>query len=133
MITKMLFIAEDGRTFDNEEDCRRYEAILRKNEESPFIVFANKFIHFKNKDGNEAFFCDINSFKAALFDEENCFLTIDPGIPDNVLELFNLFLYEMCEIPVIKPDQYRWDENDDKWISYEEDYARFCEKWQCGK
>ena len=123
---KVLYVAEDGRTFDNEEDCRKYET-------QTFIEDSYKFIHLKTINGIEASLYDVESFQSAFCDPKFCFLTIDQGISKDNIERLNMYIREFGLFAPTKPGKYRWDEYEENWISYEKDYAEFCKKWQCGE
>lgn len=123
MIEKTMYIADDGKTFENVEDCREYEARMEFSDILQSITLFSedgKAIHFENsifeldKALDDAIFILIPSY---LRDERIKYLS------DTVSEL------EGTQFPTTT-GLYRWDYNRYEWVSFKAETQRFIENWE---
>lgn len=124
MIEKTMYIANDGKTFENEEDCREYEARM---EFSDILQSITLFF----EDGEI-----IDFFKNSLFDfdralDEALFILIPSCLSDERIKYFSDTVSEFDgkQFPTAT-GLYRWDYNRDEWVSFKAETQRFIENWE---
>ena len=123
MIEKTVYVANDGKEFDDEDECVEYEAQTEFSDILQSITFYSEqgeVISFDN---------DINSFQIAL-DDAN-FILIPSYLRDKRIEYFNnKVMRELCgkEFPTAT-GLYRWNWDNEEWISFTTETQQFAEKW----
>jgi len=123
MIEKTVYVANDGKEFDDEDECVEYEAQTEFSDILQSITFYSEqgeVISFDN---------DINSFQIAL-DDAN-FILIPSYLRDKRIEYFNnKVMGELYgkEFPTAT-GLYRWNWDNEEWISFTTETQQFAEKW----
>jgi len=113
---KIIYIAEDGTKFDDEDNCRFYELDKKMR---PYITknvkgYSMDGIEIPIGDNYEDWYdeCDYIVIYKDLTDEEKKFWRYECGI----------YLPELRGF-------YRYDKEEGDWISYSTDKEKFEKKW----
>lgn len=123
MIEKTTYIANDGKAFEDEEDCREYEARMEFSDILQSVTLFSedgKIIKF----GNTLF-----TFSEAL--EDATFILIPSYLRDERIKYFSDTVSEFDgkQFPTAT-GLYRWDYNRDEWVSFKAETHRFIEMWE---
>lgn len=123
MIEKTMYIANDGKAFEYEEDCREYEARM---EFSDILQSVTLF----SEDG------EIINFEHSFFDfdkalENAVFVLIPSYLKDERIKYFSDTVSELegVQFPTAT-GLYRWDYNMDEWVSFKAETHRLIEMWE---
>ena len=123
MIEKTMYIANDGKAFDDEEDCREYEARMEFSDILQSVTLFSedgKVIEF----GNTLF-----TFDEAL--DDAIFILIPSYLRDERIKYFSDTVSELDgKLFPINTGLYRWDYNRDEWVSFKAETLRFIENWE---
>ena len=134
----MKFVVDDGRVFNNYEDCAEYERTHGK-----IIKYANLFydgITLYDEDGN------ISQPKTDISNTETYWEEIIDILDDAKASYFNIkiennewqeitdFIYEEYGIP-LPPSRglWRYDWSMDKWVDFSTDMKNFLNMWSKGR
>ena len=125
MIEKTMYIADDGKAFEDEEDCREYEAQINYSDILQSVTMfteKGKIIHFEN---------DLSSFNDAV--DYATFIFIPSYLENNRLSAFSNEIMRgyYGKIFPTTAGFYRWDwhNDNDGWISFETDVSQMTEQW----
>jgi len=124
MIEKTMYIANDGKAFENEEDCREYEARIEFSDILQSVTLFSedgKVIEF----GNTLF-----TFDEAL--DDAIFILIPSYLRDERIKYFSDTVSELDgKIFPTATGLYRWDwhNDNDGWISFETDVSQMTKQW----
>lgn len=123
MIEKTMYIADDGKAFENEEDCREYEARIEFSDILQSIILFSedgKVIEF----GNTLF-----TFDEAL--DDAIFILIPSYLRDERIKYFSDTVSELDgKLFPTATGLYRWDYNMDEWVSFKAETHRLIEMWE---
>lgn len=123
MIEKTMYIANDGKAFENEEDCREYEARMEFSDILQSITLFSedgKVIEF----GNTLF-----TFDEAL--DDAIFILIPSYLRDERIKYFSDTVSELDgKLFPTATGLYRWDYNMDEWVSFKAETHRLIEMWE---
>lgn len=123
MIEKTMYIANDGKAFDDEEDCREYEARMEFSDILQSVTLFSedsKVIEF----GNTLF-----TFNEAL--DDAVFILIPSYLKDERIKHFSDTVYELDgKLFPTTTGLYRWDYIRDEWVSFKAETLRFIENWE---
>lgn len=122
MIEKTVYVANDGKEFDYEYECIKHETQTEFSDILQTVTFYSEqgeVISFDN---------DIDSFSDALGDAN--FILIPSYLRDEHIKHFNdkvMYVYG-AEFPTAT-GLYRWNWDNEEWISFTSETRRFTEKW----
>lgn len=123
MIEKTVYIADDGTTFEREEDCREYEARMEFSDILQSVTLFSedgKIINFKNS---------LFAFCEAL--DDAVFILIPSYLRDERIKYFSDTVSELDgKLFPTTTGIYRWDYNVDGWFSFKEEIQHFMENWE---
>jgi len=123
MIEKTMYIANDGKAFEDEEDCREYEARIEFSDILQSITLFSedgKVIEF----GNTLF-----TFDEAL--DDAIFILIPSYLRDERIKYFSDTVSELDgKLFPTATGLYRWDYNMDEWVSFKAETHRLIEMWE---
>ncbi len=123
MIEKTMYIANDGTTFEDEEDCREYEARMEFSDILQSVILFSEdgeVINFEN---------NLDAFYEAL--DEAIFIRIPSSLKDERIKNFSDTVYELDGKPFpTTTGLYRWDYNMDEWVSFKAETHRLIEMWE---
>lgn len=123
MIEKTMYIANDGKAFEDEEDCREYEARMEFSDILQSVTLFSedgKVIEF----GNTLF-----TFDEAL--DDAIFILIPSYLKDERIKYFSDTVSELDgKLFPTATGLYRWDYNRDEWVSFKAETHRLIEMWE---
>lgn len=123
MIEKTMYIANDGKAFEDEEDCREYEARMEFSDILQSVTLFSedgKVIEF----GNTLF-----TFDEAL--DDAIFILIPSYLKDERIKHFSDTVSELDgKLFPTATGLYRWDYNRDEWVSFKAETHRLIEMWE---
>lgn len=123
MIEKTMYIANDGKAFENEEDCREYEARIEFSDILQSVTLFSeddKVIEF----GNTLF-----TFDEAL--DDAIFILIPSYLRDERIKYFSDTVSELDgKLFPTATGLYRWDYNMAEWVSFKAETHRLIEVWE---
>ena len=125
MVEKTVYVANDGKVFESEEKCRMHET-------SDLFSAAKKYIHLMNSNGIIRDF-DCWEELEKVIECYAYYITIDDDIDKNLLRNIDDFLKSYYGLYAHLPSnsgEYRWNEEEEEWISYEEDFKKFSHNWR---
>lgn len=125
MIKKTMYIADDGRAFENEDECFKYEVQINYSDILQSVIMfteEGKVILFEN---------DLYSFNDAL--DNATFILIPSCLENSRISAFSNEImndYYGKFFPTAK-GLYRWDwhNDNDGWISFKTDVSQMTEQW----
>ena len=122
MIEKTVYVADDGKEFDDEYECIKHETQTEFSDILQTVTFYSEqgeVISFDN---------DIDSFSNALGDAN--FILIPSYLRDEHIKHFNDKVMSVygAEFPTAT-GVYRWNWDNEEWISFTSETRRFTEKW----
>lgn len=123
MIEKTVYVADDGSTFESEEECLDYEAQTTYSDILQSITLFSEngaVIHFEN---------DMLSFNEALDDAH--FIFIPSYLTDNHVATFSDEVMSDLYGKYFPTSTglYRWNWDNDEWISFTTETHQFVKKW----
>lgn len=109
---EIIYIADDGTKFDNEDECLAHERKLRMRKAN----FAEN-IRLFSKDKEEFIFIDGDDYERAFFME---ILTDEAAamLEEWVREEYNSYMFNNKTIPTA--GRFYFDETNDEWVNVEE-------------
>lgn len=126
MIEKTVYVADDGKEFETEEECVEYEqhSIIES-------VLKSITLYDSYEEKTIANFVNLEDFHKKYENSRFSFLIIKDCVnEDNLLEFENIFYYRFgMHIPQ-HTGVYCWDNDTEEWVTFEEDKARFIDKWK---
>lgn len=123
MIEKTVYIADDGKEFDDEYECIKHEA------QTEFSDILQSVTFFSEQGEVISFDNDIDSFSDAVGDAN--FILIPSYLRDERLKYFNDKMIRIL-YGIEFPDAtglYRWDCDNQEWISFITETHNFTENW----
>ena len=126
MVEKTFYVAKDGMMFESKEKCMMYET-------SNIFSAAKQYIHLMDCNGIAYSFNNWDEFENALSTSRTCYMNIDNGIDKNMLCSIEDFMKDYYGLYAHIPShagEYRWDEDEEEWISYEKDFEKFSYNWR---
>lgn len=124
MIEKTMYIADDGRAFENEDECFKYEMQINYSDILQSVIMfteEGKVILFEN---------DLYSFNDAL--DNATFILIPSCLENSRISAFSNEImndYYGKFFPTAT-GLYRWDYNRDEWVSFKAETHRLIEMWE---
>ena len=109
---KIIYIADDGTKFDDEDECLAHERKIRMRKAN----FAEN-IRLFSKDKEEFIFIDGDDYERAFFME---ILTDEAAamLEEWVREEYNSYMFNNKTIPTA--GRFYFDETNDEWVNVEE-------------
>ena len=124
MIEKIVYVADDGKEFETEEECIAYE-----NRDSIHKILDAVTLY--NIDGERINRATVFENFIELFNSYlTKYLIIDSSANEEDLIRFSSFLYNVhgVEFPTCA-GKYRWDSDKENWVEFEEDIRNFKAMW----
>lgn len=122
---KIVYIADDGKEFDTEKECKEYED---NRPDIKKLIWDEVLIGY---DQNGVIL-EYNLADPDFTDEdwlENVFyMRVTRGLTKK--EINDFYIEYGFNLPFTTKGLYRYDWESSSWISYEEDYANFKKKWK---
>ena len=134
----MKFVADDGKIFDNYDECKDYERTHSK-----IIEYANLFhdgITMYDEDGN------IFQPSADILNTEEYWNELIENLDDSNVSYFDIeldnddckeiadFIYEEYGIPIPSSrGLWRYDWSIDEWVTFSTELKNFLNVWRKGK
>ena len=126
MLEKTVYVADDGKEFETEEECVEYEqhSVIES-------VLKGITLYDEYEEKTIANFINLEDFHEKYENSRFSFLIIKDCVnEDNLLEFENIFYYRFgMHIPQ-HTGVYCWDNDTEEWVTFEEDMARFMSKWE---
>ena len=109
---EIIYIADDGTKFDNEDECLAHERKMRMRKAN----FAEN-IRLFSRDKEEFIFIDGDDYERAFFME---ILTDEAAamLEEWVREEYNSYMFNNKTIPTA--GRFYFDETNDEWVNVEE-------------
>ena len=125
MIEKTVYIANDGKEFESEEDCLEYEA------STEFSDILNAVVFFSENGEIIPSSNDLYQFNRAFDSALFVVIPSSPKLKDERVKKFSDdVMSELCgKIFPTATGVYRWEACDEDWISFEDDSQDFVQKW----
>lgn len=133
----MKFVADDGRTFDNYEDCKDYERTHGKIYKYANIFYDSVTLYDKNGNISEPSVDIIdtenywNELMELLETDQASYINIREDVSEEEWNEINNFIYaEYGTYVPIHTGVWRYDWNDEKWVKFSDDVKIFLDKWE---
>jgi hypothetical protein len=125
--TVIKYVAYDGTEFNTEEECKEYEAPMESAKYflSKIQVFDEEGELLELPEYNDTDF--IEKIDGLISSDYVKFCIIYEDCPQENISYLEYF-YGKDFFP-LKKGAYRYDWEEYKWISYEEDYNNFIKNW----
>ena len=123
MIEKIVYVANDGKEFDDKDECVEYETQTEISDILQSVTFYSEqgeVISFDN---------DINSFQVAL--DDAIFILIPSYLCDKRIKYFNdkvMYALYGKEFPTAT-GLYRWNCDNEEWVSFVTESHQFAAQW----
>ena len=114
---EIIYIADDGTKFDNEDECLAHERKIRMRKAN----FAEN-IRLFSRDKEEFIFIDGDDYERAFFME---ILTDEAAamLEEWVREEYNSYMFNNKTIPTA--GRFYFDETNDEWVNVEELWQKY--------
>ena len=124
MIEKTVYVADDGKEFETEEECMVYEKRDAINEVLNAVTLCDI-------DGDMVkITTNLKDFVDTYNQTFIKYLIVDSSVNEEDLARFSNFLYHLygVEFPTCA-GKYRWDDDQENWIEFEEELKLFKAMW----